>query len=384
MPAGYQPRAGAPAAVAFTSGSTGPAKGVAYRHHQLQAQRDALMQLYGITPNDRLVAAFAPFALYGPAMGIPSVVPDMDVTSPGTLTAAALGDAVAAVEATLVFASPAALTNVIATRADLTEQPRAALAGVRIVMSAGAPVSPALLRAVGDVMPNAVPNTPYGMTEVLPVANITLAEIEAAGEGSGVCVGSPIPSVEVAVLPIDSLGCPSDELTTAAGVVGEVCVRAPHMKDRYDKLWATQAASAQPAGWHRSGDVGRLDDQGRLWIEGRMAHLITTPGAPVTPIAIEHAAETVPGVRQAAAVGVGPAGNQQVIVVIAPVESIRRADLADHDLADQVRAAVAVDVAAVLVVPELPTDKRHNSKIERTRIARWAGGVLAGGRFTKL
>ena len=86
------------------------------------------------------MAAFAPFALYGPALGLASAVPDMDVTAPGTLTAAALADAVAAVDATVVFASPAALRNVVATAADLTDEHRAALGGVRLLMSAGAPV----------------------------------------------------------------------------------------------------------------------------------------------------------------------------------------------------------------------------------------------------
>ena len=105
-----------PAAVIFTSGATGPAKGVVYRHHQLQAQRDVLARAYGISADDRFVAAFAPFALYGPAMGVPSVVPDMSVTAPGTLRAVALAEAADAIGATLVFASPAALRNVIATR----------------------------------------------------------------------------------------------------------------------------------------------------------------------------------------------------------------------------------------------------------------------------
>ena len=101
------------AAIAFTSGSTGPSKGVCYTHRQLAAQRDAIASLYGITTDDRLVAAFAPFALYGPLLGIPSVVPDMDVAAPATLSATALGDAVERIGATLVFASPAALANVV-------------------------------------------------------------------------------------------------------------------------------------------------------------------------------------------------------------------------------------------------------------------------------
>jgi olefin beta-lactone synthetase len=112
------------AAIVFTSGATGPSKGVVYTHGQLEAQRDALIGLYDITHDDRLVAAFAPFALYGPAIGITSIVPDMDVAAPGTLTAAALGDAVAAIEATMVFASPAALVNVVRTADGLTDRHR--------------------------------------------------------------------------------------------------------------------------------------------------------------------------------------------------------------------------------------------------------------------
>ena len=129
----------------FTSGATGPAKGVVYTHRQLQAQRDLLAATYGVGEHDRLVAAFAPFALYGPALGIASVVPDMDVTAPATLTAAALADAARAVDATLVFASPAALANVVATADGSTPAQRAVLGRVRLVLSAGAPVPVTLL-----------------------------------------------------------------------------------------------------------------------------------------------------------------------------------------------------------------------------------------------
>ncbi len=134
------------AAVLFTSGATGPAKGVVYRHRQARAQLAALRAAYGITQDDRLVAAFPPFALYGPALGIPSAVPE--VRKPGALTAAALARAVAAVDATIVFASPAALRTVVATAAGLDAGQRSALAGVRRVVSAGAPVPAALLHAL--------------------------------------------------------------------------------------------------------------------------------------------------------------------------------------------------------------------------------------------
>ncbi len=373
------------AAIGFTSGATGPAKGVVYRHYQLQAQRDAIIDLYGIRDGDSLVAAFGPFALAGTLMGIPSVVPEMKVISPGSLTARALSDAIHAVKATLVFASPAALKNVAVTAKGIPIDHAADMGGVRLLMSAGAPVPAAVLRAAAELMPNAEAHTPYGMTEVMPVADIGLAEIEDAGPGDGVCVGHPVPGVEVAISALDAVGEPSGALVAERGVVGEVCIRTPHMRDGYDKLWMTGYTASQPEGWHRSGDVGHLDDDGRLWIEGRVGHVITTPSGPVTPVGIEHAVGALSDVALAAVIGVGPAGTQHVVVVVVLASGTRRPALADEGLADRVRAEAGdVDVAAVFTVPSLPVDKRHNSKIDRTRIERWTERVLAGGRMGRI
>jgi acyl-coenzyme A synthetase/AMP-(fatty) acid ligase/pimeloyl-ACP methyl ester carboxylesterase len=373
------------AGIGFTSGATGPAKGVAYRHHQLQAQRDALVALFDIKSSDRLVAAFGPFALFGPIMGIPSVVPDVDVVAPGRLTAPALAEAVQAIQATLVFASPAALTNVAATAPGLSSEETEAMQGIRLVMSAGAPVPARVLRSAVGVMPNAEAHTPYGMTEVLPVADISLGEIGEVGPGNGVCVGYPVEGVEVAIAPLDPRGRAVAAISGESDVVGEVCIRAPHMRDGYDQLWVTQHFASQPAGWHRSGDVGHLDQTGRLWIEGRMGDIVTTAAGPVTPVGIEHSVAALSEVAQAAAVGVGPNGAQVLVVVVVPAAGRRRPDLADQDLADKVRAQVGqADVAAVLTVPSIPVDRRHNSKIDRPRIARWAERVLAGGRIGRI
>jgi cis-3-alkyl-4-acyloxetan-2-one decarboxylase / olefin beta-lactone synthetase len=372
------------AAILFTSGSTGPAKGVAYSHHQLQAQRDAIVDLYDLTSSDRLVAAFGPFALFGPGIGILTVVPDMEVTSPGTLTAGALADAAVAVDATLIFGSPAALKNVTKTASDLTECQKVALGGVRLVTSAGAPVPSATLTDVGAIIPHAALHTPYGMTEALPVADIGFDEIKVAGDGTGVCVGQTVAGVEVVISPLDAAGNVTGQLTTEADVVGEVCVRAAHIREGYDGLWITADAASLDGGFHRSGDVGHLDTEGRLWIEGRVTHLIRTAAGPVTPIGIEQTVAGLADVALAAAVGVGPPGNQQVVLVIVPTEPPKRPNLADPSLAASVRAPLDVDVAAVLVVPELPVDVRHNSKIDRTRIAAWAEAILAGSRIGRL
>ncbi len=383
------------AAIVFTSGSTGPSKGVVYRHHQVRAQCDILTELYAITDDDRLVAAFAPFALYGPALGITSVVPDMDVTRPASLDARALAAAVDAIDATLVFASPAALANVVATASDLDPLQRSGLNGVRLLLSAGAPVNPELLASATSLMPRAEVHTPYGMTEVLPVADISLTELleltPTDGRGRGVCVGRPAPGVTVGIAPIDDRGVASTSPITEPNIVGEILVSAPHTKDGYDRLAATERASSTPVGWHRSGDVGSLDDQSRLWVGGRLPHVITTASGPLLPVPTELAAESVAGVSRACAVGIGPVGSQALAVVIeTPHLSIglrrARARTADAATTELIRSAVEAATgevpALVLEVAELPVDRRHNSKIDRSAMAAWAAAIAAGGRIT--
>jgi acyl-coenzyme A synthetase/AMP-(fatty) acid ligase len=361
------------AAVVFTSGATGPAKGVVYRHRQVEANRDALVALYSLTSADRLVAAFAPFALYGPAMGIASAVPDIDVTKPGELDASRLADAVRAVRATLVWAAPASLQNVVDTSGALDVAQRDALSTVRLLISAGAPVPAQLLREVLALMPSAEAHTPYGMTEVLPVADIDLVGLDAAGPGEGICVGRPVPGAVVSISGLDSSGEATGAPTGEPGVTGEILVSAPWAQDGYDRLWATQSRASRDLGRHRTGDVGHLDDAGRLWVEGRLAHVVTTAAGPVTPVGVEQRAVALPEVRAAACVGVGPAGAQVVVVVVVPDSAPARGDLlAGPALAAQVRHVAGVPVAAVLIRRDLPVDVRHNSKIDRAELSRWA------------
>lgn len=378
-----------PAAVLFTSGSTGPAKGVRYTHRRLAGVRDALRGLFDVREDAGLVAGFGPFALLGPAFGCRTAIPDMNVTKPASLTASALAAAAASVGAESVFLSPAALRNVVATADGLDPSGRAALTRVRVLLSAGAPVGEPLLARATAVFPSASLHTPYGMTEGLLITDVTLDGIRAAGAGGpggGVCVGLPAAGSRIRIAPLDASGRAAATGSGIQGTTGEILVSAPHILDGYDRLWRTdRAARAGTADdrWHRTGDVGHLDGGGRLWVEGRLPHVIVTADGVVTPVGVEQAAERVPAVRRAAAVGVGPRGVQQLVLVVETDPAVARPAVADLGLADAVRAEVPRPVAAVLVVPVLPTDIRHNSKIDRASLGAWASDVLAGGRMRR-
>ena len=366
-----EPEDDAMAAILFTSGATGPAKGVRYTHSQLGAQRDVLQRVYNITDADSFVAAFAPFALFGPALGITTGLADMDVTSPATLTAKALDDACRATQATMVFASPAALVNVLKTASSNVNS----LHQVRLVMSAGAPVPIETLRHMQKLCPQAEMHTPYGMTEVLPVADLSLQQREDVGEGSGVCVGRAVDGCNVKVVSIDG---GISELPI--GVTGEIAVSAPWMSLGYNRLWLTQQnARFESDGftWHRTGDVGHIDGDGNLWIEGRVVHMIHTADGSMTPVPLEVACEKISGVKRAAAVGIGDKGVQQLVMVLETDQA--KEDPAPDQLAAQVREALAgLDVVAIWETKKLPVDIRHNSKIDRTALAQKMQKVLSG------
>ncbi|WP_240613403.1 alpha/beta fold hydrolase [Brachybacterium endophyticum] len=377
----------ADAAVLFTSGSTGPAKGAVLTHRQMGAMFAAVGDTLELEADRGLVAGFAPFALLGPALGAPSVVPSMDITRPGDLTAPALAAAVDALGSPAVFTAPAALRNIIDTADDLDETGRAALARVPSFFSAGAPIPAPLLRELRQVMPAARALTPYGMTECLAVAAIDLEGIEAAGDGAGVCVGRAVARTEIAIAVMDENGATTGEISTDPGRTGEILVRAPHVRDRYLMLWGTTAKASRFEGWHATGDVGHLDESGRLWVEGRTAHVLATADGLVTPVRVEAAAESVPTVRRAGAAAVGPRGTQQVVVVLETEDGYRpgRARTprpAEVPLQEAVRHAVqqatGLEIAAVFTTASLPTDIRHNSKIDRAKLSAWAEQTLQG------
>lgn len=374
-----------PAAILFTSGSTGPAKGVVYEHGMFDAQVRMIQSCYGIQPGEVDLPAFPLFALFSTAMGMTSVIPPMDPSRPGRADPRRIVAALLDWKVTSTFGSPAVWRKVAA----YAQETGVKIPSLRRVLVAGAPVPRTTIVGLHRMLsPEADVFTPYGATEALPVCSIGGRELLAecadkTRRGAGICVGRPLAEATVRVLPIDDrpISHWQDRACVSDGTIGEIVVAGPMVTRTYYGRPQADAVSKISEGdrvWHRMGDVGYFDEAGRLWFCGRKSQRVATPQGTLFPDQCEAIFNEHPQVRRCALVGVGPRDGQSAVLVVEPTRSRislnapgRKELIADlrHIASDH---PMTGGVAHILFHRSLPVDVRHNAKIHRETLAEWA------------
>ena len=173
----------------------------------------------------------------------------------------------------------------------------------------------------------------------------------------------------------DAIDTWDDSLAVPDGTIGEVVVRSPWVTQQYFNLEeATRRAKIRDGEtfWHRMGDVGYLDEQNRLWFCGRKSHRVQTAEDVLFTIPCEAVFNTHPKVKRSALVGVGPKDNQTPVIIIEAEENIDKKAVTEELLQLGASHAVTRPIRKVLYHPAFPVDIRHNAKIGREQLARWA------------
>lgn len=378
-----------PAAIIFTTGSTGPPKGVLYRHGNFDRQVTELGEFYGIQPGEIDLPGFPLFGLFNCALGVTTVIPDMDPTRPARVDPRNIVEPIHDWQITQAFGSPA-IWNVVG---PYCQQRGIQLPSLRRVLSAGAPVPPRVLACMkkcisadGDI------HTPYGATESLPVASISASEVLGEtqyrwAQGGGTCVGRRFPGIAWKVIRIvDGPIIRLDEaVELPQGQIGELIVSGPVVTREYVTRAESNALAKIADGerfWHRMGDVGYLDEQDRFWFCGRLAHRVETSGGPLYTIPCEAIFNQHPDVFRSALVGLGARGAQRPVIIVEPWPGrMPRGRAARQTFFDALRALALANpltagIDTFLVHPAMPVDIRHNAKIFRERLAEWAARKL--------
>jgi acyl-CoA synthetase (AMP-forming)/AMP-acid ligase II len=380
-----------PAAILFTSGSTGSPKGALYTHRNFQAQIERLRETFAIQQGEIDLCTFPLFALFAPALGMSAIIPEMDFTRPGRVNPDMIFDPIERFGVQNLFGSPALIQRV-STQA-LNQ--RRKLPSLKRVVSAGAPVPAATIADMKASLPaNSRIYTPYGATEALPVACLESHDIlnetyEKTNQGGGICVGYPCQHTDVRIIRIsdEPLAAFDPDMELPPGEIGEIIVSGPQVtRSYYNRQDATTLAKIPIIDtkdvFHRMGDVGYRDEHGRLWYCGRKSHRVITPHQTLFTIPCEAIFNTHADVRRTALVGVGPRPRQRPVLCVEltdPKTTGRtERDRILHQLKEHGAGySLTQNIKTFLFHPGFPVDIRHNSKIFREKLSQWAEETLS-------
>jgi acyl-CoA synthetase (AMP-forming)/AMP-acid ligase II len=365
-----------PATVLYTTGSTGPAKPALYTHRNFCGVLRIVHESWGFGhskehPVDMVV--FPAFFIIGLSAGGTVVVPPIHFVreTPATADPAALLEVIEDCGVRSLFGSPVLLEN-LARHAETHGLTRPRL---ERVIGGGAPITGPAMRALTKMMPNGEVFAHYGATEALPAtthsARATLDDTwEKTVAGQGICVGRPFPGVELQIAKLQD-GAAIGFEALPPGEIGEILVRSPHVSVGYfDDPESTRKNKI--GDWHRIGDAGYLDEEGRLWVVGRVSQRVRGAQGPLFSLLCEPIFDAHPKVKRSGLVGVPDGASEQAVLCVEARPNVDLSSLREELLALAGKHAVTREVREVLFIDRLPVDPRHNSKIERPKLAKWA------------
>jgi len=366
-----------PALLTFTSGSTGAPKATVRSHGFLLAQHAALSRAIDLQADEVDLATLPVFVLANLASGVTTLLPDCDLRKPGAIDPKPVLAQLRRHSPGRTGGSPAFYERLLeGNREDVpdTRAEPSPLTRLTKLFTGGAPVFPDLLGRLQEQIPNGRIIAVYGSTEAEPIAHVEWSEfapedLERMATGGGLLAGLPVPEIELRILPNEA-GRPIGPFTTAEfenlalpmAEPGEIVVSGKHVIESYlDGIGDEETKfSVQDQSWHRTGDAGYLDGGGRIWLLGRASAVLDDEKGTLFPFSVECAASQFPEIRRSAL-----AAHDGRRILVLEVGRSERDGGTSSVLEGRVRESLAwACLDRVVVVPQVPVDRRHNAKID--------------------
>ena len=366
------------AAIVFTSGSTGAPKGVCYTHQIFNAQIAHLKADFGLTKGENDLATLPIFALFNPALGITSVIPEMNPRKPALADPQKLVQAMQEFEINTAFASPIIGQKIYS----FCKSSNISLPLIKRLLLAGAPTSPILIKNLSKFIPNGEVILPYGATEALPLSAITQSQVEqlehSINSGKGACLGKPLHGNTIKIMPISMSpfesgeNCPKE---LKPGDIGEICVSGPVVSEKYYRMPGATCDSKFTDGknfFHRMGDLGYYDENGLLRFMGRKVERVITKDGPLETERCEPLVNAMKNISRSALIGIGRGRIKEPCLV---VEMSKANEISFETLKANILKKLNLHLPKfsfrfVVLEKCLPVDSRHNAKIHRLSLAK--------------
>ena len=365
------------AAIVFTSGSTGKPKGVRYLHQTFNHQVQSLKNCFGMKPGEIDLTTLPIFALFNPALGITSVIPEMNPRKPALAHPKNIVEAIISHNATSIFASPVIGKKI----ADWCESEQINLPSLRRILLAGAPTSPKLVQRLASILTHGKIYLPYGATEALPVAYCEGRDIilqkDSIQSGAGSLLGKSISGVKVKIFPVTMAPFSSriGELGEITGEdVGEICVSGGVVTDGYYKMPGASFDARftyQGEIFHRMGDLGYLDEDKNLRFLGRKIERVETLQGHLETERLEPIVNAVEGVSRSALIGIGRDKTKEpCLVVEVASKGCDKQTIQRRIMLSLGRTFPNFEIVRIFWEHSIPVDTRHNAKIHRLKLAK--------------
>lgn len=371
-------------ALLYTSGATGPAKAVEYTHDIFIAQIHYLKEMFDLGIGDVDLAGFPLFSMFTMSMGVTSVIADIDVSKPSQASGEKLFNQIIRHHVTFCSGSPAIWKNL----AHYALASQKTIPFVKSLVTFGAPIQENFHHMFSKILEVGDTYAPYGATESLPISVMGYHELRdifqkqahhlkhpfLGNQYQGICVGKPVMHVQI----FDHQDLKNmNPLKT--NQIGEICVAGPVVTKRYyQNPTANEKAKfyLHDKLFHRMGDMGYLDEEGRLWFLGRKVHIVTNAkGEIYYPMGIEPLFNRETNIFERTALVQDKEGASLMIVPSFGV-SFNQA----HQHAKEIIQKRSLLIDHIYPIKAIKVDTRHNIKIDRT----YYGQFIQGPKGDKL